>query len=415
MLNDPSLAGSDAGRRASASHPPGSVFALPLAYRRRSTRVVPIGTVGVGGNEPIRLQSMLTCNTWDVPRVIAETRALVEAGCEIVRVTVPTQKDLDALPEIRRRMRAEGLTVPLVADIHFNPRLALGCVPYVEKVRINPGNFVDAKRFQVREYSDAQYAAELQRIEEALLPLIAELKRHGRALRVGVNHGSLSDRIMNRYGDTPQGMVECAMEYLRVLARHGYHDTVLSMKSSNPLVVIQAYRMLVQQMEREGMDYPLHLGVTEAGNGADGRIKSAIGIGALLCDGLGDTVRVSLTEPSPHEIPAARELVQAIATLRQGPAWPELALPAALDVARRPTRRVRVGAGWLGGDTRVAFLALAAAGRPLPAGDDTLDAVLLPPGATAGAADAPRLLAPERVQPGQHRDRAPLVLLDGAR
>jgi (E)-4-hydroxy-3-methylbut-2-enyl-diphosphate synthase len=288
---------------------------------------------------------MLTCATWDVPRVLAELRGLVEAGCEIVRLTVPTRRDLEALPEIRRRMVAERLRVPLVADIHFNPRLALDVVPHVEKVRINPGNFVDAKRFQVREYSDVQYADELRRVETALLPLIAALKRHGRSLRVGVNHGSLSDRVLNRYGDTPQGMVECAMEYLRVLAAHDYHEIILSMKSSNPLVVIAAYRLLVRQMEREGMDYPLHLGVTEAGNGPEGRIKSAIGIGALLCDGLGDTVRVSLTEPSAHEIPAARELVAAVEAIRQGPAWPEERLAPLPEIGRRSTRSVRLGEG----------------------------------------------------------------------
>jgi (E)-4-hydroxy-3-methylbut-2-enyl-diphosphate synthase len=355
-------------------------FAAPLAYRRRKTRIVPVGNIGVGGTEPIRVQSMLTVNTWDVDGVLAEMRELVEAGCEIVRLTVPTQKDLDALPEIRRRMAQDGLAVPLVADIHFNPRLALGCVPYVEKVRINPGNFVDSKRFAVREYSDAEYAAELARIEEALVPLIRACRRHGRSLRVGVNHGSLSDRIMNRYGDTPQGMVECAMEYLRVLARHGFHDVILSMKSSNPLVVIQAYRLLVLAMETEGMDYPLHLGVTEAGDGWDGRIKSAIGIGALLADGLGDTIRVSLTEPSRNEIPAARELVAALDTLRRSPSWPETAFHAPIAVTRRSTRRVRMGAGQVGGDTRVGFLALNPEAAALPFREDELfDAELRPP------------------------------------
>ncbi len=341
-------------------------FTAPLAYRRRPTRVVPVGDVGVGGSEPIRIQSMLTCSTWDVERVIAETRGLVDAGCEIVRVTVPTRKDLDALPAIRRRMREERLAVPLVADIHFNPRLALGCVPHVEKVRINPGNYVDSKRFAVREYSEAEYRAELERIEEMLVPLIRALQRHGRSLRIGVNHGSLSDRIMNRYGDTPRGMVECAMEYLRVLARHGYHDTIVSMKSSNPLVVIQAYRLLVLAMERESMDYPLHLGVTEAGDGADGRIKSAIGIGSLLCDGLGDTVRVSLTEPSVNEIPAARELVAAVGELERGPAWPEAVFRTPVELARRATRRVRLAGGDIGGDVRVAFLARNATGLRFP-------------------------------------------------
>ena len=354
-------------------------FHTQLAYRRRPTRVVHVGALSVGGDAPIRLQSMLTCNTWDVETVLAETRALVQAGCELVRLTVPTQRDLAALPEIRRRMSAAGLDVPLVADIHFNPRLALGVVPYVEKVRINPGNYVDQKKFHVRAYSDAQYAAELARIEEALLPLIAALKAHGRALRVGVNHGSLSDRIMNRYGDTPEGMVECAMEYLRILHRHGFDETILSMKSSNPHVVIQAYRLLVLRMEAEGMDYPLHLGVTEAGDGLDGRLKSAIGIGALLCDGLGDTVRVSLTEPSANEIPAARELVQAVQTLRDAPAWPESGFSAPITFARRPSAGLDLGGLTIGGGQPVRFLALAGDGAVARAKPGTFDGLLLWP------------------------------------
>jgi (E)-4-hydroxy-3-methylbut-2-enyl-diphosphate synthase len=389
-------------------------FSAPLAYRRRRTRVVRVGDLGVGGDEPIRVQSMLTCSTWDVERVVAETRGLVEAGCEIVRVTVPTQKDLDALPAIRLRLREERIAVPLVADIHFNPRLALGCVPHVEKVRINPGNYVDAKRFEVREYSEAQYQAELDRIEETLLPLIRALQRYGRSLRIGVNHGSLSDRIMNRHGDTPQGMVECAMEYLRVLARHGYHDTVVSMKSSNPLVVIQAYRQLVLAMEREGMDYPLHLGVTEAGDGADGRIKSAIGIGALLCDGLGDTVRVSLTEPSVNEIPAARELVAAVREVERGPSWPEVVFRTPVEIARRSTRRLRLAGGDVGGDVRVAFLARNATGLRMPGETELFDGELVPASLTdrAPASGSPANESPvgsarassvKAMRPGQAR------------
>ncbi|HKI97734.1 MAG TPA: (E)-4-hydroxy-3-methylbut-2-enyl-diphosphate synthase [bacterium] len=399
-------------------------FETPLAYRRRPTRVVAVGDVGVGGSEPIRVQSMLTCNTWDVERVLPELRGLVEAGCEIVRLTVPTRRDLEALPEIRRRMAAEGLRVPLVADIHFNPRLALGAAAHVEKVRINPGNYVDQKRFATREYTDAEYADELARVEEALLPLIAELRKHGRSLRIGVNHGSLSDRVMNRYGDTPLGMVECAMEYLRILARHGYHDTIVSMKSSNPLVVIQAYRLLTLAMDREGMDYPLHLGVTEAGDGPDGRLKSAIGIGALLCDGLGDTVRVSLTEPAANEIPAARELVAAVNAIRQGTAWPEAVFRAPIDFARRPTRRVPLGTeralGDVGGDVRVAFLALRPEGYVLRMGADAaespFDAELLPPMVNGGADGDPlRLVTPEQALAADNAGtRAPLIVLDAA-
>ncbi|MCH8076157.1 MAG: (E)-4-hydroxy-3-methylbut-2-enyl-diphosphate synthase [SAR324 cluster bacterium] len=310
-------------------------FPAPLAYRRRPTRVVRVGDVGIGGDQPIRVQSMLTANTWDVPRVIEEMGELAGAGCEIVRLTVPARRDLKALPEIRAAMAAEGLTMPLVADIHFNPKLAVGAAPHVEKVRINPGNYVDQKRFEVRDYSDAQYAEELARVEDALLPLIEALKRHGRSLRVGVNHGSLSDRVLNRHGDTPRGMVECAMEYLRILARHGFHENVVSMKSSNPLVAIRAYRLLAMAMDAEGMDYPLHLGVTEAGDGAEGRVKSAIGIGALLRDGLGDTVRVSLTESAAKEIPAARQLVRALGALREGQHLPEGVFHAPLEFRRR--------------------------------------------------------------------------------
>ena len=362
-------------------------FTTQLAYRRRRTRPVAVGSVTVGGDAPIRVQSMLTCSTWDVDAAIAEMTSLQAAGCEIVRVTVPTQKDLDALPQIRERMVAAGLTMPVVADIHFNPRLALGCVPHVEKVRINPGNYVDQKKFQVRDYTDAEYAAQLSRIEAALLPLIHALKTHGRALRVGVNHGSLSDRILNRYGDTPEGMVECAMEYLRVLRAHGYEDTIISMKSSNPQVVIQAYRLLVLRMDAEDMNYPLHLGVTEAGDGMDGRIKSAIGIGALLCDGLGDTVRVSLTEPSANEIPAARELVQAVLALREAPAWPETGFATPISFARRPTTGVTVAGTAVGAEAPVAFFAMAPAGMRLPSvGEQPWDAELTPPG-TRGAPD----------------------------
>jgi (E)-4-hydroxy-3-methylbut-2-enyl-diphosphate synthase len=386
---------------------------------------------------------MLTANTWDVARVLPELRGLVEAGCEIVRLTVPTRRDLEALPQIRRRMAAEGLRVPLVADIHFNPRLALGAVPHVEKVRINPGNYVDQKRFEVREYSDVQYAEELARVEAALLPLIAALKAHGRALRIGVNHGSLSDRVLNRHGDTPRGMVECAMEYLRILARHGFHDTIVSMKSSNPRVVIQAYRLLALTLAAEGMDCPLHLGVTEAGDGADGRLKSAIGIGALLCDGLGDTVRVSLTEPAANEIPAAKALVAAVEALRAGPCWPGAPLSVPIDFTRRLSRALRLGPAHthgageeapVGGGEPVRFYALAAALAPpeqAPArsphqGAPLFDALLRPPASGDGAAGAPlRLLDPhqgaaclaaEAAQGVEHPSGdgpAPAILLDG--
>ena len=398
-----------------ATAPKVETFPAPLAYRRRPTRAVWVGGVGIGGAHPIRVQSMLTANTWDVPAVLAEMRGLVAAGSEIVRLTVPAQRDLEAMPAIRQGMAETGLSVPLVADIHFNPRLALGVVPFVEKVRINPGNYVDSKRFSVREYTDAEYAEELKRIAGALDPLVEALRAHGRSLRIGVNHGSLSDRILNRHGDTPEGMVECAMEYLRLLAAAGYHDIIVSMKSSNPLVVIQAYRLLVLRMEGEGMDYPLHLGVTEAGNGAEGRIKSAVGIGALLADGLGDTIRVSLTEPAANEIPAARELLAALAAdpAEQGqpPAGRPASLPLPIGFTRRPTLGVPLeteGGQRLtaGGDAPVRFLALASEGRLAPRGklpgDGGFDAVL-----SAGAGQTPP------GSPGLHlvRDARPLYPL----
>jgi (E)-4-hydroxy-3-methylbut-2-enyl-diphosphate synthase len=281
--------------------------------RRRITREVMIGDVGVGGRQPIRVQSMTTPATTDTAGTVEQIERLVGAGCEIVRLTVPRSADADNLPAIRRELERRGVRVPLVADIHFTPAAAMKAVEHVEKVRINPGNFADKKRFAVREYDDEQYGLELERIAETVTPLIRRSKELGRAMRIGTNHGSLSDRIMNRYGDTPLGMVESALEFVRICESHGYRDLVLSMKASNPLVVLQAYRLLVERMEAEEMHYPLHLGVTEAGDGEDARIKSAIGIGTLLAEGLGDTVRVSLTEDPVREIPVARALIDALA------------------------------------------------------------------------------------------------------
>src|SRR5947209_5934006 len=269
----------------------------PYAYRRRPTRVVMVGNVGIGGEHPIRVQSMTTTDTMDTAGTVAQVRRLVEAGCEIVRITAPTVEDARNLGAIRRELRGAGIRVPLVADIHFNPAAAMEAAEHVEKVRINPGNYADQKFFRVREYTDADYAAEIERIEERFTPLVLKCQARGISMRIGSNHGSLSDRLMNRYGDTPAGMVESALEFVRIARKADYHDLVLSMKASNPKVMIQAYRLLVARMDEEGLDpYPLHLGVTEAGLGEDGRIKSAVGIGALLDDGLGDTVRVSLTE-----------------------------------------------------------------------------------------------------------------------
>ncbi|GBF49630.1 deoxyxylulose biosynthesis protein [Leptospira ryugenii] len=282
----------------------------PFFYKRRPTREVKVGDVGIGGKNPIRVQSMITSNTRDTEASIEQIAALERVGSEIVRLTVPSQADADNLPEIRKRMKALGLKVPLVADIHFTPQVALKCVEWVEKVRINPGNFADKKKFDVIEYTDREYEEELERIEEVFTPLVLRAKELGVAMRIGTNHGSLSDRIMNRYGDTPQGMVESALEFIRIAERNSYRDIVVSMKASNPQVMVQAYRLLVSKFYELSMDYPLHLGVTEAGDGKDGRIKSALGIGCLLEEGLGDTIRVSLTEDAIAEIPVAKALVK---------------------------------------------------------------------------------------------------------
>ncbi len=277
-------------------------------YQRRVTREVRVGDVGIGGKNPIRIQSMTISDTKDTEAVVAETRQLVEAGCEIVRITAPTIHHAENLAEIRRRLRAEGIRVPLVADIHFTPQAAMIAADHVEKVRINPGNYADRKLFAVKEYTDAEYQLELEHMAEKFLPLVRKCKANGVAMRIGTNHGSLSDRIMNRYGDTPEGMVESALEFVRLCEMENYDQIVLSMKASSPFVMIAAYRLLAQRMAELGMDYPFHLGVTEAGEGEDGRIKSSVGIGSLLWDGIGDTLRVSLTEDSIHEIPVAREL-----------------------------------------------------------------------------------------------------------
>ena len=286
---------------------------------RRQTREVLVGRVGVGGSSPIRIQSMTTSDTQDVAATVRQSVALAEVGCEIVRVTAPNVQAARCLREIRAGLSAAGWgAVPLVADIHFLPQAAMEAVEHVEKVRVNPGNYADKKRFAVRDYSDADYDRELQRLHEAFSPLVKRSRELGRSMRIGTNHGSLSDRIMNRYGDTPLGMVESALEFLRIAESHGFRDIILSMKSSNPKVMIEAYRLLVERMDAEDMHYPLHLGVTEAGDGEDGRIKGAIGIGSLLLDGLGDTIRVSLTEDSVYEIPVARAIADKAMSLWRG-------------------------------------------------------------------------------------------------
>jgi len=283
----------------------------PWVYHRRLTREVKVGNVGVGGGNPIRVQSMLTCDTMDTETCIQQTLDLVRVGCEIVRITAPTVKDAKNLRVIKQGLLELGCDVPIVADIHFKPEAALEAAQWVEKVRINPGNYADSKKFAVKEYSDEQYQEELERIRDRFTPLVQLCQERRISMRIGTNHGSLSDRIMNRYGDTPLGMVESALEFARIARDLGYHAFIFSMKASNPKVMICAYRLLVSRLYAEGADwnYPLHLGVTEAGDGEDGRIKSAIGIGSLLADGLGDTIRVSLTEDSVHEIPVAQALV----------------------------------------------------------------------------------------------------------
>ncbi len=283
----------------------------PYSYSRRLTREVRVGQVLIGSSHPVVRQSMITCDTMDTEACVRQSLDLVAAGCQIVRITAPTVKDAANLKEIREALNARRCTVPLVADIHFKPDAALEAAQWVEKIRINPGNFADKKKFATHEYTDAEYAEELERIEESFTPLVALCQQRGVAMRIGTNHGSLSDRIMNRYGDTPRGMIESALEFARIARKLNFHNFLFSMKSSNPKVMIQAYRLLVALLDEQGSDwnYPIHVGVTEAGEGQDGRIKSAIGIGSLLHDGLGDTIRVSLTEDSVHEIPVCEAMI----------------------------------------------------------------------------------------------------------
>ena len=294
----------------------------PYFYSRRKTREVVVGDparggVAIGGDHPVVKQSMITCDTMDTELCVQQSLELVAAGCQIVRITAPTVKDAANLRNIVAELRARGCLVPIVADIHFKPDAALEAARWVEMVRVNPGNYADKKKFASREYTDGEYGAELARLEEQFTPLVRLCKELGRALRIGVNHGSLSDRIMNRYGDTPLGMVESALEFARIARRNDFHNFKFSMKSSNPKVMIECYRLLVARLDELGPDwnYPIHLGVTEAGEGEDGRIKSAIGIGSLLCDGLGATIRVSLTEDSPNEIAVCSDLLAQIPLL----------------------------------------------------------------------------------------------------
>jgi len=278
------------------------------SYSRFLTREITIGDLPMGGLNPIRIQSMTTTDTMDTLGTVAQTIRMVHSGCEYVRITAPSIKEAENLANIKKELRLRGYSVPLIADIHFTPNAAESAARIVEKVRVNPGNYADKKRFEDLEYTDSSYQAELERIYKKFTPLVKICKEYGTAMRIGTNHGSLSDRIMSHYGDTPRGMVESAMEFIRMCEAQNYYNLCISMKASNTQVMVQAYRLLVQTMVKEGMNYPLHLGVTEAGDGEDGRIKSAVGIGTLLADGLGDTIRVSLTEDPEFEAPVARAL-----------------------------------------------------------------------------------------------------------
>ena len=317
-------------------------------YRRRPTSEVRIGRVTVGADSPIAVQSMNNTSTIDIEGSVAQAERIARAGADIDRLTAQGVREAEALGEIRTRLRERGVEMPLVADIHFNPKAAFAAAERVDKVRINPGNFVDPGRvFKHIDYTDAEYAAELQKIDRAFVPFLKLCREHGTAIRIGVNHGSLSDRIMSRYGDTPAGMVESAMEFLRVARRENFTDIVISIKSSNTVVMTQTVRLLVRAMEAEDMHFPLHLGVTEAGDGEDGRIRSAVGIGSLLADGIGDTIRVSLSEEPEAEVPVARELVEYLTARAGAPSVPGEAAPDFDPVLRQ--RRPTDPAGKVGG------------------------------------------------------------------
>jgi len=346
---------------------------------RRESRIIQVGNVAIGGDNPVRIQSMTTTNTQDVDATVAQTLALAEAGCEIVRITAPNKAAAKALGEISKQLRAAKCDVPLVADIHFLPAAAMEAALHVEKVRINPGNYADKKKFAVLEYTDAAYAEELERLHEAFTPIVLRCKELGRAMRIGTNHGSLADRLMNRYGDSPLGMVESALEFIRIAESHHYHDICLSMKASNPKVMIEAYRLAAARMAEEGMNYPLHLGVTEAGDGEDARVKSAIGIGTLLNDGLGDTIRVSLTEDPIYEVPVARDLAdKAMALWKQNADTPILEPNKdsidPFDYRRRNTRVIELGPNCrIGGELAPAVIIKAA--HPLSAANEIIQDV----------------------------------------
>ncbi|MCS7204504.1 MAG: (E)-4-hydroxy-3-methylbut-2-enyl-diphosphate synthase [Leptospiraceae bacterium] len=295
----------------------GKYFDHPFVYQRFPTRKVRVGKVYLGGDEPIRVQSMTTTPTLDIEATVFQTKKLFEAGCEIVRITTKNPKEAKALKEIKEKLLQDGYDGPIVADVHFSPQTALIAADYADKVRINPGNFVDTKTFEKKEYTDEEYEKEIEKIHHAFKPLILKLKEQGKSLRIGCNHGSLSDRIMNRFGDTPEGMVESVIEYIKIAEYYDFHEIVVSMKASNPFIMIQAYKMLIERFLKESMNYPIHLGVTEAGDGKDGRLKSAAGIGLLLLEGIGDTIRVSLTEDPIEEIPVAKAIIQSVENIKK--------------------------------------------------------------------------------------------------
>ncbi len=337
--------------------------------RRRSTRV-PVGVTAIGGDEPLRLQSMTNTPTLDTEACVAQARRIAEAGADLVRLTAQGVTHARNLGNIRRELRAAGVDTPLVADIHFNAAAAFAAAEEVEKVRINPGNFVDPGRtFKKLTYTDEEYAAEIGRIREKLVPFLALCREHGTALRLGVNHGSLSDRIMSRYGDTPEGMVESAMEFLRICREENFDNVVISIKASNVTVMTSTVRLLVERMDAEGMAYPLHLGVTEAGDGEDGRVKSAVGIGSLLADGIGDTIRVSLSEAPEAELPVARLLADHIARMAAAPAADGPGAPAARVYGRRRKSEAR---GIIGGDNVPAVIGLDIKAADIPEGVTTV-------------------------------------------
>lgn len=346
----------------------------------------------MGGNSPIRVQSMTTTLTTDVKATAEQSARMIEAGCEIVRVTTPNISDVRAMPDIRKALKNMGHDVPLVADVHFNPGVAYEAAAVSDKVRINPGNFADGKRFLVQEYTESEYSQRLKKVEDKLVPLIKLLKKHKSSLRLGVNHGSLSDRVLNRYGDTPEGMVQACLEYLTICENEDYRDIIISLKASNPKVMIQAYRLLARRLDEDGRNYPFHLGVTEAGGGLEGRLKSSVGIGALLDEGLGDTVRVSLTEDPAEEIPVAFSLLGLFKTEdRRLPASLSSALPPVsvgwdpTKFSRRSTHKISLGPVSVGGDApvRVGSWSSQPGLWETPTGDESPELVFCPPDSEA--------------------------------